>query len=405
MNRSRSSVSRVLVLAVLAAALASPGAVAAAPAARSVSNQLQLGIVDQPVQPTFAVPGLFALSLGKGLSIEGNEIKLSGAQVDLPVVNATASIDGLTFALNRGLTGWNSITVAQNQPAGTEAFKLSGGQASLHGPSSGYSAEASANIAMHPGDALQLEATLVGGYDGLAQQAGFALQDASASVKAGPVTFDVKGLNSGAGTLTIDTAQAAIPGVGTVIAMDGYKMENGLSDWKTVTVSQSELKLGDMASIGDLMITIPGPTTAWSTPLDASMHFQLNAGDIARAQGQLVASRNGATNQTSFALSDGNLAVAVPGWSLAFDGVASAQRGVTVDTILVKSQATNLEAQLTDVIIGDAGGFSFQQANINYLPQQASSDNAVAGFQMKITKSDAGYMVTTTAMVPVASSR
>jgi len=404
MNRTRSVLARGVVLAVVITVLVLPSTVAAAPTGRTLLAQNTV-LVDQPVQPTFAIPGIFALSLGQGFSMQGNEFKLDSAQVDLPVINAVASVDGLSFALDRGLTGWNTITVSQNQPAGSDALLISGGQANLHGPSSGYSAEASANIAVHPSDALQMEATLVAGYDGLARQVGLAVQDASASVKAGPVSFDVNGINAGAGTLTIDTVQAAIPATGTSIVMDGYKMENGLSDWKTVTVSQNELKLGNLASIGDIMITLPGPTTAWNTPAEASMHFQVNAGNIATVQGQLVASRNGATNQTSFALQDGNVAFAVPGWSLTFDGVASAEQGVTVDSVTMQSQTANLEAQLSGVTFGGGGGFTFDQADVKYLPVATEGGSAVAGFEMKITKSDAGYLINTTTVVPVASSR
>ena len=402
MNRTRSVTARVVVLAVVVAALVLPGTVAAAPASRNVLAQSTV-LVDQPVLPNFAIPGIFSLSLGQGLSFDGNQLTLNGAQVDLPVINATASVDGLSFALDKGLTGWNTITVAQNQPAGSQALMLSGGQANFHGPSSGYSAEASANFDINPSDALNVSATIVAGYDGLARQVGLAVQDGNASVKAGPVSFDVKGMNAGAGTLTIDTAQASIPATGLSVTMDGYKMENGLSDWKTVTVSQNELKLGNVASIDGLMITIPGPTTAWNTPMEASMHFQVNAGNLASAQGQLVASRNGATSETSVALQNGSVGLTVPGWTLSFDGVASAQQGVTVDTVTMQSQATNLQAQLSGVTIGAAGGFSFQQADVKYLPTAAADGSAVAGFQMKITKSDAGYMINTTTVVPVAA--
>ena len=107
MNRTRSiALCSTVFLAVLAVLLL-PGAASAAPAYNAI-------VVDSPVQPTFSIPGLFSLIFGE-----------SGGptQLEIPGLNATATVDGLTLGPT---LGWNAITLSQKEPAVSEAGTISG---------------------------------------------------------------------------------------------------------------------------------------------------------------------------------------------------------------------------------------------------------------------------------------
>ena len=65
MNRTRSIALSLVVFLAASAVLMLPGTVAAAPTQSSVHNTV---IVDAPIQPTFAIPGIFSLKFGDDVS-------------------------------------------------------------------------------------------------------------------------------------------------------------------------------------------------------------------------------------------------------------------------------------------------------------------------------------------------
>jgi hypothetical protein len=63
-----------------------------------------------------------------------------------------------------------------------------------------------------------------------------------------------------------------------------------------------------------------------------------------------------------------------------------------------------VEAQVTDLTVGGSQGLTFGQARFAYRPAASASGQASAGFEMVVDSTDAGYVVTTTTVVPMAKS-
>jgi|GEM_PF-993243 len=360
-------------------------------------------IVDSPVQPTFAIPGIFSLSLGQGFSQEGDNIKLDTAEVDLPALNATATVNGLTFGFTKGISGWDSITVAQSQPGGNQAVTVSGAQVSVQGPTANYSTAASARIDVHPNAAVQAGATFAASYDGLARTLGFTIHDGDAMMQAGPVKFVVTGLNNEPATFTIATAEMDVPAIGATATLNGYKLENGRANWDALNIAQNPdaaLRAGNFATVSEIKVEIKDSSASYATT--AGAHFELNAGQTAHTQGQLLIIANPAGQQSGVALANGSATLQVAGWNLELAGINSINGGAKIDTMTLTAQPINLEVVMTGVVLGGSAGFAFDQAKITYLPGQNAQDvSAAGGFQMTITRNgDAGYVLTTTTMIP-----
>ena len=71
-----------------------------------------------------------------------------------------------------------------------------------------------------------------------------------------------------------------------------------------------------------------------------------------------------------------------------------------VDSISFAAEPINLMAELTGVTVGAGGGMTFDEAKVTYQP---GADPAAGGFQMTMTKSDAGYILTTTSLLPIVA--
>jgi hypothetical protein len=206
MNLTRSIALCFVVLLAAAAILVAPGAAYAAPAHNTV-------IVDEPIQPTFSIPGIFSLVFGDS----------SGTtELEIPGLNAKATVDGLTLGPS---LGWNAITLSQQQPSVTDAATISEAQVNVGGPASGYSATASAQVELHPGPGFQADGMVGVVYDGLNKRTGVMLQDASVLVPTWPVGLDLAGINTGQGTLTVDSAEVGLPIIASAMIVNGFPPE------------------------------------------------------------------------------------------------------------------------------------------------------------------------------------
>jgi len=375
------------------AVLILPGTVAAAPERSSVLSRANNAIiVDSPVQPTFSIPGVFSLILGAN----------NGAtQVDIPGLNATATVDGLMLGPT---VGWKAITLSQQQPAVTSAGTISGAQVSVGGPESGYSANASAQIDLHPGPGFQAAGTVAIIYDGLNKSTGVMLQDASVTVPTWPVGLALTGVNTGQGTLTIDSAQVGLPAVGTALTVNGFHAGSSGTGWDSLTFAQgpdADLKLGNVATISGIELNVPGAGTDQATTLSA--HFDLNAGQVVNVEGDVIGVKDPSGGPSGVALQDTTATVQIPGWGFQLAGINSVQGGAKIDKISFAAESINLTAELTGVTIGAGGGFAFDEAQVTYLPSDGNGKLTAGAFQMTMTKSDAGYILTTQSLLPIAA--
>ena len=391
MNRTRSMLLCSVVFLAAFAVLVLPGTVAAAPEHSSVLSRANSTIiVDSPVQPTFSIPGILSVIMGAS----------NGAtQVEIPGLNATATVDGLTLGPN---LGWNAITLSQKEPAVTSAGTISGAQLNIGGPASGYSGNASAQLDLHPGPGLQAAGKVAVIYNGLNKTTGVSLQDASLTVPTWPVGVALTGVNTGQGSLTIDSAQVGIPVAGTALTVNGFHAGTSGTGWDSLTFAQgpnAPLKLGNAATISGIELSVPGSGTDQATTLSA--HFDVNTGPIA-AQGEVIGVKNPSSGSSGVALKDANASVQLGGWGLQLAGINSVQGGAKIDKISFAAQPINLSAELTGVTVGGGGGFAFDEAQLTYQPSNASGQPAAGAFQMTMTKTDAGYVLTTQSLLPIA---
>ncbi len=84
-------------------------------------------------------------------------------------------------------------------------------------------------------------------------------------------------------------------------------------------------------------------------------------------------------------------------------GINSVQGGAKIDKISFAAEPINLTAELTGVTVGAGGGFAFDEAQVTYMPGNGSGQPAPGAFQLTMTKSDAGYILTTQSLLPIAA--
>ena len=392
MNRTR-SISLFLVLSLAALTVfALPGTASAAPDYSSLlARTNNTAIVDAPVQPTFAIPGIFSLLLGDNTS---------ATQLDVPSLNATATVSGLMLGPTMS---WDAITLSQKQPAVTEAGTISGAQVTVQGPQTGYSGNMSAQFDLHPGPSLQATGSVAVVYDGVNKTAGVALQDTSVTVPTWPVGFALSGVNTQAGTMTVDSAQVGIPAIGATVTVNGLQTGSAGTSWDSMVVAQSpgaELKAGSVASLSDIKLSVPGAGSEQAATVSAN--FAFNAGEIAHLEGTAIGVKDRTGGPSGIALQDTFASIQIPGWGLQFEGINSVQGGVKVDNIAFAAEPIHLTAELTGVTIGAGGGMTFDEAQVTFMPGE-DGQPAPGAFQMTMTKSDAGYVLTTTSLLPIAA--
>lgn len=404
MDRVRWTVFCLAVMFAGLAAVAFPTAAAAAPNGALRSYQGDSGGTGPAESNFISVPGVFSLRLGQGGSTQSGGFSLQNPQIDLPALNATATVEGLTVNVREGSYGWDAITVMQSKPAGNEAWTISGTQARVQGPALNYSTELSTRIDVHPNASTQAGATLMVSYDGLTGQPGFALADGSAEVTAGPATVSVQGLNAGDGAFSLNSAQVMFPEADTGVRIDGLTVADGNATWEALAWYGREFNLGNAVTLSDNLVVIPGPGSTNAGAGGATTTFAIKAGDLAQTNGQLVFARDPATGQPALALRNGSAVLGTDAWNLAVNGVNVGPNGATVDTVQMTLAPLNLQAQVTGVAMGGSSGMTFDQARVRYLPDPAAGNTAIAGFELVIDSTEGGYIVTTTTLVPSATA-
>jgi hypothetical protein len=392
----------MLCLAAMLAGLAavfSPSTAAAAPYFQDRS-----GGTGAEERNFLSVPGVFSLRLGSGGSTQDGGLRLNSPQIDLPSLNATATVEGLTVNVRDGSYGWDAVTVMQSKPAGNETWTISGMQARVQGPASKFSTELTTRIDLHPNASTQAGATVTVSYDGLTSQASFALADGGAQLAAGPAEVTVEGVNAGDGALTVDALQVMLPQADTGVRMDGFSLAGGNASWEALAWYGREFKLGDVVTLSDNLVVVPGTAASNARAGGATTTFAINAGDLAQTSGQLIYAQNPATGQPALALRNGNAMLGAAGWNMAVSGVNADPGGATVDMIQMTMAPLNLQAQVTGVELASGSGMTFDQARVRYLPQATAANRSIAGFELVVDSSEAGYLVTTTTLVPAATA-
>lgn len=385
-------------------ALGSPLGVAAAGHAQASATQEDPNAPARSDRNVISVPGVFSLWLGQGLSTRNNMLTVDGAQVDLPALNATATVDGFTFNLRDSSYGWDAITVSQAGPRESDALTIADTQVVVQGPAANFSTDLSTRIDVHPSSEVQAGADVMFSYDGLTGQAGLAVDDGSVQATVGPATVAVDGLSTTDGAIAVDTAQVVLPDAGVGVRLDGFSTASGQPEWQSLTWVGQEFQLGNAVKLSNNVIAIPGPSAADATPVGATTTFELNAGDLAQAGGQLVITYDRTTGQPSFTLVDGSATLGAAGWMLAANGINAGQGSVTVDTVQMSVDTLGLQAQVSGLTLDPTAGASFEEARVLYLPDPAAGGQTIAGFELVINSTSAGYIVTTTTLLPTATA-
>ena len=367
--------------------LALPGAAAAAPVQGRLNDS---DIVQGPVQPGFGIPGAFMLSFGKDLS---------EAQVDLPALNAVATVNGLSFSPS---PSWDSLVLKQKQPFISQGASITEGQATIAGPSKGYSSAGTAQVVLNPSPALKASGKVGFVYDGMNKRTGFAIQNGALNLALQPANISVSGINTAANAVSIDSAKVEIPAAGVGVALSGYQMKDGKADWKALMVAQdpkNSLALGNVGKLSNVQVTVAGPSAGNATV--ASANFAFGSGKAFQADGKVYIVNQPATKQSGVAFSDTNIALQVPGFGVAANGITSVKGGVMIDQVTLTAQPLNLQAEVTGVVVGGTSGFTFDEAKLTY----GQGATKPGGFEMTVTKSPQGYLLTTQSMIPASAAK
>jgi len=289
------------------------------------------------------------------------------------------------------------MTLAQNPDAPVKignVATISGIELNVPAPGSEQGASGSAQIEVSPGPGLQAEGTVTVGYDEATGSRGVMLQDGSVTVPTWPVGASLTGINTGPEGLTIDSAQLALPVAGSAVTVEGFQAGSGGTSWNSLSFAQSPdapIKIGNVATISGIELNVPTAGAEQATTLSAD--FEFNAGDIAHLEGQVIGVRDQTGGPSGVALKDATASVQIPGWGLQLTGINSIQGGMKIDKVSFAAEPIDLTAELTGVTVGAGGGMTFDEAKVT------GGD----GFQMTMTKTDAGYVLTTTSVLPIAA--
>jgi hypothetical protein len=404
MDRVRGTVFCLAVLLAGLVVVLSPMVAAAAPQGAAHNYQGDSGGTDTDERNFISVPGVFSLRLGPGGSTPSGGFSLRNPQIDLPALNATATVEGLTVNVREGSYGWDAVTVMQSKPAGNDSVTISGTQARVQGQALNYSTELSTRVDFHPNASTQAGANITVSYDGVTGQPSFALADGSAELTAGPATVSVEGLNAGDGAFSVDSAQVMLAEADTGVRVDGFTVADGSATWEALAWYGREFNLGDAVTLSDNLVVIPGPGSENAGAGGATTTFAIKAGDLAQIDGQLILARDPATGQPALVLRNGSAVLGTAAWSLAASGVNVGPQGATVDTVQMTLAPLNLQAQVSGVAVSGDSGMTFDQARVRYLPDPAAGATAIGGFELVIDSTEAGYIVTTTTLVPAATA-
>jgi hypothetical protein len=272
----------------------------------------------------------------------------------------------------------------------------------VYGPQRGYTSEASASFKLNPSSAFQTSGKVGFGYDGLNRTFGFTLQNLDMVVATESAKVALSGVNNTPGEFKFDALKVEVPSAGASMVMSGYQVKNGKADWKSLSIMNTPnmaLQIGNVVSVSEMQASVAGASAGYATM--ASANLKVDAGQSAKVNGKLYVINDPANRQSGVALSKGNMAFQVPGWNLQVDGINSIQGGVKVDTVSLAAEPLSLTAEVTGVVVSDTTGFAFDQAKVAYAPTAGGAN----GFAMTVTRSDAGYVLTTTTVFPVAARK
>lgn len=92
------------------------------------------------------------------------------------------------------------------------------------------------------------------------------------------------------------------------------------------------------------------------------------------------------------------------GWTVPVSGINAGAGGATVDAAQMTVAPLSLRAQATGLATDDSNGVTFDPARVRYLPDPSAGAAAIAGFELVIDSTEAGYIVTTTTLAPSATA-
>jgi hypothetical protein len=91
----------------------------------------------------------------------------------------------------------------------------------------------------------------------------------------------------------------------------------------------------------------------------------------------------------------------VLGWTVAVSGFNVDLDGPWTDAIYLSAEPLGVQTRVSGLAVDSTNGLTFDQARLVYQPAQPEG-TAVAGFELVVDSSDAGYVVTTTTLLPKA---
>jgi hypothetical protein len=345
-----------------------------------------------------AIPGIFSLLMGSGGSTEGGALVLGPLQFDLASMNSTAKVEGLTFG--NGQFDWGAVTVAQKEPSGSPGLVVSDAQATVRGPSTGYTSDATAHVTLGPSEAVQGEATVGVAYDGLTRQMGVMVGDANLAVNTPNASVEVRNLDTGLGTLTADEVRVTSPATGGGISISGLQLGSSGTNWEGVTAYYPEVQLGDATTLSDLTLIVHGPSESYGT--EGSVRVEVKAGDLGSVEGQIAMMYDPSSGKFYAALSDGSATFSTDSMQVQLSGISYAGSTLTIDTVSIAVPPLRLEGEIAGVTVGGGAPVDFQQAWIRYVPDPAAG-GSFNGVQVTVEKAGESYLITTQAMLtPVA---
>lgn len=379
MKKRRRLLSVVVVLVIGLAALVGPASVAAADDGGTMTDG---GL-------TFAIPGILSL-----MGLPGDQ----GAAItlDLANLNATATLEGMGFG-PRGFD-WKAVTVAQKVPAGMQGVTISDAKASIAGPSTGFSTDASAHLEVRPSDALQAQATVGLTYNGLTRQTYVAVSDVGFAVDTPAVGVELANLSNLGGAVTADSAQLAFPAAGATTTLSGVNISPRGLDFDALTVQQRGLMAGQAAALRDLQLVIRGPSGAYAT--EGSVVVQLNAGGLAQAEAKISLMYEPTTGKFVANVSEGSAWLRTEALTVELSGITYSGSTLQIEKIALAVPPARLSGEISGIVVG-GGGIAFQEAWLRYTPDPAAG-GAFSGLAFGVENVEGAYVFTTQATIKPA---
>jgi hypothetical protein len=345
-----------------------------------------------------AIPGIFSLLMGAGGATEGGALALGPMELDLASMNSTAKVEGLTFG--NGEFDWDAVTITQKEPSGSPGLVVSDAQATVRGPSTGYTSNATAHVKLQPSESVQGEGIVGVSYDGLTGQVGVMLGEANLAVNTPDVGVEVRNLSTGVGSLSADEVILTSPATGGGLAVSGLQVGSSGTNWQGLTVFYPEVQLGDATTLSDLTLIVHGPDESYGT--EGSVRVEVKAGDLGSVEGQIALTYDPSSGEFHGFMSDGSATLATDNLQVQMSGISYVGSTLTIDTVSIAMPALRLEGEIAGVTMGGGNPADFEQAWVRYLPDPAAG-GSFNGVQVTLQKVDGSYLITTqTLLTPVA---